>query len=117
MNEYKKEFEAFRCHFNLDDSHFYTQPKVLPCCSKLACEECILNSLTNNNGYLKCSFCKQTNTIESNNVSALTTNENIINEMNSQSNDISISIEQNLLKYSNESKGIFYIFSSLKIKF
>jgi hypothetical protein len=101
MNEYKKDFEIFRCHFNAEDSHFYTQPKVLPCCSKLACEECILNSLAN--GYLKCSYCNKINTIH--NVNNLTTNNSLIDQMNSQSNDILTNIEQNIINYSNESKG------------
>ncbi len=101
MNQYRFDLEQLRCKFNPDDTHFYLEARVLPCCSKLACLECILNDYTN--GYLKCTYCGKINKL--NNINELKPNEFIFNEISSKSNEIFREIELKFRSDLNLSKG------------
>lgn len=103
MNQYKAEFELLRCKFNQEETHFYNDPRILPCCSNVACLECIINELSN--GHLKCGYCNKTNAI--NNISELKSNNNIVDQINACSDEIIKEIEAKFKQNANESKGFF----------
>jgi len=70
----------------------------------LACLECISNEFAN--GHLKCTFCNKINLIGD--LKDLKSNENVIDQINLRSNDITIEIEEKLKKFANESKGQYF---------
>lgn len=108
MNRYKFELDQLRCKFNPDDTHFYAEARILPCCSKLACLECILNDYSN--GYLKCTYCAKINKLF--NINELKPNQLISDEIISRSAELLNEIEAKFKLDANQSKGNFFWINS-----
>lgn len=93
---YESKFRSLKCFLKEKDSaHFLIDPKILPC-SNTACFECIRTSMANSTD-LNCSLCKQ---VHANlNLNELKSNDFLIDQIETNSNEITCEMIEKLNKY------------------